>query len=291
MTPLVKSPLMNAKEAIDGMTFGQRIRPVDATWFMNGVRSADSEFLNARLQNAVRFDIDTVKDLSTPLPHMLPPPEVMQKWVDKAGIVRSSDTVLVYAQPGSFSAARVWWTFRAYGFSAAILQGSITAWTQAGGPIETGPVAEPALRPHAPDPVSLNPQYVVSMQEVKNHTELKTGIVLDARSAERFNGKVPEPRAGLERSHIPHSVNLPFSDLLQDDYTKFKSKEEIERIFEKVGVDYKTDSLIIPSCGSGVSACVLVAGLEIVGRPAERTPVYDGSWAEWGAKADTVKEL
>ena len=136
MAPAIKSPLLTIADAKALAEFGQRIRFVDVSWHLAGARVAMEEFESKRIKGAIRMDIDSVKDCSSRYPHMLPPPDVMQDYVDRHGLVLSSDVICVYTQPNCFSAARGWWTFAAYGFTSAILQGGIDAWEEGGQAIE-----------------------------------------------------------------------------------------------------------------------------------------------------------
>ena len=245
------------------------------------------EFSEKRIENAVRFDLDGIKDTSTKLPHMLPTSQVMQNYVDKVGLSRSLDTILIYTHPGSFSAARVWWTFRAFGFNAVILQGGFKAWEAAGGAVTSG--APAVAEPQSKDQVVFNPKMVSTFDDV--HAVIASGsILIDARSAGRFSGAENEPRPGLACGHIPGSVNLPFTEFFtSSDFSTFKSADEIKQLFTSRGVDINSTSTIISTCGSGVTACVLSFALQLCGRPPELCPVYDGSWAEWGSRTDTPK--
>jgi len=109
--------------------------------------------------------------------------------------------------------------------------------------------------------------------------------VLDARSAGRFAGTEPEPRAGLRAGHIPGSLNLPY-DRLYDKDGSFLQGDALRRQFEASGLDLEKP--VTTSCGSGVTASVLALGLFELGRP--DVAVYDGSWTEWGGRADTPIE-
>ena len=58
----------------------------------------------------------------------------------------------------------------------------------------------------------------------------------------------------------------------------------LQSAFDKAGIKLGRDK-VVTSCGSGVSACVLVLGLHLLGD--ESAAVYDGSWSEWGTRSDT----
>jgi len=75
--PLIS--ISQLKEAIDSNS-----APVilDCTWFMPNVgRNALAEFNKSRIPGARFFDLDEVKDRSSPYPHMLPSPEAFAKAV------------------------------------------------------------------------------------------------------------------------------------------------------------------------------------------------------------------
>jgi thiosulfate/3-mercaptopyruvate sulfurtransferase len=112
--------------------------------------------------------------------------------------------------------------------------------------------------------------------------EVHDAQVVDARAAARFRGEVPEPRAGLRSGHMPGARNMPWNGLINADGT-MKSAGEIRTAFEGVGVNL--DDPIVTTCGSGVSAALLALALARLGR--EDVAVYDGSWTEWGGRADT----
>jgi thiosulfate/3-mercaptopyruvate sulfurtransferase len=106
--------------------------------------------------------------------------------------------------------------------------------------------------------------------------------IIDARGAGRFDGTTPEPRAGLRSGHMPGAHNLPYDKLLNDDGT-LKAGEQLRALFTDAGVDLAKP--IVTSCGSGVSAAVLLLGLSALGHTANT--LYDGSWSEWGSRDDT----
>ena len=139
-----------------------------------------------------------------------------------------------------------------------------------------------------------DPQNVVDKEDVMKIVEAEDSIdsiLVDVRSADRFNGKVEEPRPGMRLGHMPGAKNVFFKDLLRDDNVlRFKDTEELKSIIALGGVDLNTDKRIVVSCGSGATACALVAALELCGRDPRKTVVYDASWSEWGGVSDTPIE-
>ncbi len=290
LAPVIKSPLLTASDAKALAEFGQRIRFVDASWHLASTRDAEEEFDDKRIQGAIRLDIDTVKDAESLLPHMLPPERIMQEYVDRHRLVRSSDLICVYTQPNCFSAARGWWMFSAYGFTTAVLQGGVGAWEAAGLPTESGPYKEPEVLPaHPPEKIAFRKELVTNMEEVMWLLN-KKGVILDARPHSRWLGTEAEPRPGLELGHIPGSVNVPFRSVLEEnDMTSFRPVDELKKVFTDAQIDVAQPGMIVTSCGSGVTASTLSFALHLCGRPIESVPVYDGSWAEWGSKPQTPK--
>jgi thiosulfate/3-mercaptopyruvate sulfurtransferase len=105
--------------------------------------------------------------------------------------------------------------------------------------------------------------------------------VIDARAADRFEGRAPEPRPGIRAGHIPGALNVPYDSLFDAATGTMKPLDELKKTFAGAGVDVAKP--IVTSCGSGVSAGVLTLALYRLG--IEDTALYDGSWSEWG-KAD-----
>lgn len=292
LAPTIKSPLLTISDAKALIEFGQRIRFVDVSWHLAGARNAMEEFESKRIKGAIRLDIDTVKDPNSKYPHMLPPPDVMQDYVDRHGLVVSSDVICVYTQPNCFSAARGWWTFAAYGFTSTILQGGIDAWEEVGQPIESGPYTEPQVLPaHPSEKVVLRSELVCDLPRVLEAVSIHSSTILDARPNARWLGVEAESRPGVLSGRIPTSLNLPFRSVLEDDdMTSFKSVDELKSVFKEAGIDINQPESIINTCGSGVTAATSAFALHLCGRSIESVPVYDGSWAEYGSILETPKE-
>lgn len=255
---------------------------LDATYHLPNVgRDARAEFEAERIPGARFFDIDGVKDPDDPLPHMIPSPERFGELMGVLGISNESH-VVCYDTYGLFSAARPWWLFRLYGHErVSVLDGGMPAWKASGGETETTPAAEPAA---ASFNAGFRPDLVRRIAEIQANLDSNVDVVLDARAANRFNGSAPEPRPDARSGHIPGSLNLPFQSLTDPDSKKVLDVQSLEKLFRDAGVKLGRDK-VVASCGSGVTACVLVLGLHLLGD--EGAAVYDGSWSEWGTRSDT----
>ncbi|RED49413.1 sulfurtransferase [Seonamhaeicola aphaedonensis] len=221
------------------------------------------------------FDIKLkFSDISGEFPSTFPSQEQFQEEARKLGINKNS-TIVVYDDKGIYSSARVWWLFRAFGhFNVAVLDGGFPEWIKSGYPTEI----MSGFKGETGDfEAKLQQGYMVFFEDVQKASAGKSHTIVDARSSGRFNGEVPEPRAGLRSGTIPNSMNLPFTDLLM--HGVFKSEDDVKTLFAKV-IETK-DTPTIFSCGSGITACVLALGAEMSGY--QNISVYDGSWTEWGS--------
>jgi thiosulfate/3-mercaptopyruvate sulfurtransferase len=249
---------------------------VDGSYLVLQKRDAHAEYRAGHIPGAVFFDIDAISDHSTELPHMLPGTTQFGEAVGTLGI-GDNDTVVVYDSLGLYSAARVWWTFRLFGANNVyILDGGLPKWKAENRPLETGDSKRPPRKFNA----EMNVGAVAMLADVRFALSDEKTQVVDARSAERFSGKVPEPRPGLRSGHMPGSFNVPFDRVL--DNGTLAPRDRIEAAFKDAGVDL--DKPIITTCGSGLTAAILTFALDSIGKTAKG--LYDGSWSEWGSRPD-----
>ncbi len=257
----------------------QHLQILDARMLPPGqelTRDIDREYQAGHIPGAPFFNIEALSDHNSPFPHMMPRPEAFAVAMRELGV--DSDKHLVVYDDGSlFSAPRAWWMLRHFGVSqVSILAGGLQAWKEAGLPTETGipQLAEGVFdaRPQQGQISRLNDVLLASHEG--------SAQIIDARAAPRFNGEVDEPRPGLKRGHILGSLNIPWNSLVQNG--QLLNDEQLRKVFEAAGVDIRRP--VIASCGSGVTAVVLIAALTRLGQ--QQVSLYDGAWGEWGSRDD-----
>lgn len=235
-----------------------RIRLIDASYPPNPSLPA--------IGNAVTFDIDDIADPDSPMAHMLPPAEVFAEKVGALGIA-NDDFVIAYDQSGFIMAAsRAWWMFRTFGHdNVAVLDGGLIGWIQKNHPVTQLNYSPAPARFDA----RFRPEFVVSFEQMKDLSASRNATILDARPPERFGP-----------AHIPHSANLPALALMTPSREMISSDVVAQYATQ---LNLKSDSSIIATCGSGVTACAVALALFREGYG--DIPVYDGSWTEWSARA------
>ena len=261
------------------------LRIVDASWYLPTMsRNGKQEYADAHIPGAVFFDIDEIADTDVPLPHMLPSPEKFATRMRRLGIGDGNRIVVYDGSDVHLSAPRAWWMFRVFGHNdVAVLNGGFKKWKAEGRPVED----LPPLPRERHFTARRNDLLVRDIEQVRGNMSNPREQVVDARSKGRFDGTEPEPRIGLRGGHIPGSLNVP-SSLMTDPQTGlFQSADVLQDIFTKAGIDLNKP--VVNTCGSGVSACILTLGMHLLGH--RQVAVYDGSWTEWGGRADLPADV
>jgi len=226
------------------------------------------------IPNSIKLDIENnFHHHNTPQPHTMPSAQQFTEEAQKIGINQNS-TVVIYDNQGVYASPRAWWMFKSMGIeNVLVLDGGLPAWLK-----QNYATSNQYAKAHKGNVIGKYQDGLVSRVEevlnVINNCEYK---ILDARSGPRFSAQAPEPRPGVRGGHIPGSINLPFLTLLND--SAFKKEAELKQTFSKLEV--KNNHNLIFSCGSGITACIVLLAAHIAGF--KNLSLYDGSWSEWGS--------
>ena len=239
--------------------------------FKENQSNVKTDLENIQIKGARFFDIkNTFSDISNPLPNTVPSLEQFIFEVRKLGVNKNS-SIVVYDNLGLYSSPRAWWLFKLMGHqNVAVLDGGLPEWIS---------------QKYSVEAIPKNPNYsigdfeaefdselVKSKEQILENVYTKDAVLIDARAENRFKAIDDESRSGLRSGHIPGSINVPYTLLLQNG--KFLPKEELVKVL-------KTDNRpLIFTCGSGVTACIDLIAYELIGKNPKS--VYDGSWTEWG---------
>jgi thiosulfate/3-mercaptopyruvate sulfurtransferase len=204
--------------------------------------------------------------------HPLPSSEQFQHFARTAGINADSQVVLYDDQRLAF-AARAWWLLRYFGHEqVAILNGGFSAWHRAGLPLEE----EREAKPRATGNFACQPRAnaLIDHDQLYSNLDNPPWQLIDARDALRYAG-IEEP---LDRiaGHIPTAINKPWKKIT-DDQGMIKSREQLLAHWQ----DIPADEQLVNYCGSGVTACVNLFSLHLIGR--DGAQLYPGSWSDWCA--------
>ena len=263
-------------------TLASDLRIVDASSHLPDTgRDARSEFASDHIAGAIFMDLAGLVDSDAPVENTLPSPEKFASRMAALGLGDGSRIVL-YDDSAIHSAARAWFMLKLFGAqNVAILDGGLATWQAEGRALSSG-ISELRSRHFT---AWQHAKALRSKAQMLANIQSQAEQVVDARGAARFAGTAPEPRAGMQAGHIPGAINVPYTQMFKPDGT-FKDKAGIRAAFEEAGVDLAKP--IVTSCGSGMTACVLIFGLFLIGKT--DVALYDGSWAEWGADPETPKE-
>ncbi len=254
---------------------------LDATLFLPRQQRIAKEEYHQHIPGALFFDIDEIADLTTSLPHTLPDAEQFADAVGKMGIDNNTH-VVIYDNNHFFAAARVWWMFRVFGHDKVrILNGGLTRWLFLSFPIDSMQLT-PTIKIFN---ARWRSELVLNLQQMVYVQQSNSRQILDARSADSFLGKHKSSAQGLQPGHIPGSINIPYASLTNREQHNLLSKPELLALFNENHINLSQP--LVTTCGSGVSAAVLVLALFQIGLT--EVALYDGSWAEWGRQIDSPK--
>ena len=255
-----------------------KVKIIDCSWHMPQTkRNGFSEYKINHIPEAIFFDLDFNSKKDTELPHMLVETDDWKEIVSKMGI-KNNDKIVIYDNSDVASACRCWFNFIYFGHNPKlvhVLNGGLKKWI-----FENRQVTA-----EIPNIKITNYNCIEKKELVKNKNFVDQNIkeqkfkIIDARSKERFEGKVPEPRKGLRSGNIENSFCIPFNECLNENKT-FKNKDELENVF-KTCLENLDEKNIVFSCGSGVTACVLALAYSLI-NDKYHPCIYDGSWAEYG---------
>ena len=254
------------------------VKIIDCSWHMPQTkRNGLEEYKSQHIPNSIFFDLDDNSKKENNLPHMLVNQNDWEQIVSKMGI-KNEDEIIIYDNSDVISSCRCWFNFIYFGHNPKlvhVLNGGLRKWIK-----ENKKVTNNIYNIKASNYKSFEKKELVKNKEQINFNIDKQYFkVIDARSKERFEGKVPEPRKGLRSGNIKNSFCIPFNLCLSEDKT-FKSKKDLKLIFETYFNNLNERNIVF-SCGSGVTACVLALAYSLIND--KYLPcIYDGSWSEYG---------
>ena len=249
------------------------IKILDASWFLENPKKGYIEYKKNHIPGAIFFDIDFFYKTKKNIPHMMPEKNFFKIQVQKMGI-KNSDKVIIYDQTGFFSSCRVWFTFKIFGHKEVlILDGGLKNWIKK----ELRTTNQISTRKKSIYTVNFDKTKIKSKLDVRKAISKSEFLIIDARSEERFKGKVEEPRESVTKGTIPNSINIPFHKIF--DYDGFLlNDKKLKEIFKEKKNFFEKNIIVL--CGSGITACNIIFALEILDK--RFNYLYDGSWSEWG---------
>ena len=253
------------------------VKIIDCSWHMPQTnRNGFEEFKKHHIPNSIFFDLDKNSKLNTDLPHMLTDKITWEKIVSEMGI-KNEDKIVIYDNSDVISSCRCWYNFIYFGHNPErvhVLNGGLKKWKKENRATNNNLLNIKKSNYKANEKKEL----VKNKIDIDKNVSLKKFTIIDARSKERFEGKIAEPRKGLRSGSIKNSFCLPFTELINEDGT-FADKDKILEKFKTIKCDLKNN--LVFSCGSGVTASVLALAYSLIDNKYMPT-IYDGSWSEYG---------
>jgi thiosulfate/3-mercaptopyruvate sulfurtransferase len=277
----IPSPLVTA-EWLAAHLDSPGVAVLDASYHLPAARrDAAAEFAAAHIPGARFLGLASLFDAASPVPYAFPTGDQLAQRLASLGIA-PDDAIIIYDDSAIRTSARAWFVLTASGRSnVAILDGGLGKWRDEGRALESG-APEPATAPLASFAA---PDRVRSKADMLANIASRAEQVVDARGADRVYGSGVDPVHGVPNGRIPGALNLPFSAVLNADGT-YKSPDDLRAAFAAAGIDLAKP--VTATCGSGVTASVLLFALHLIGK--HDTALYDGSWSEWGADPATPKQ-
>ena len=253
------------------------VKIIDCSWHMpQANRNGFEEYTKEHIPNAIFFDLDKNSKINTDLPHMLTDTDSWEKIMRDMGI-ENKDEIVVYDNSDVISSCRCWYNLIYFGHDPKlvhVLDGGLKKWKKENKTTNN----KKAITEASIYSCKENIELVKNKKQIDENIDKNDFNVVDARSRERFEGKVAEPRKGLRSGSIKNSLCLPFGELINNDRT-FVSKDKILEKFNSFNFDYSKNTVF--SCGSGVTASVLALAYSLINDRYMPT-IYDGSWSEYG---------